>query len=356
MKKLWPLLILVVGILLGTYWTYPVIPFQPEIRIKNPEAGITPSSIEDVVDALLSSLDAEQLKAAEFSFDHEERYNFNYVPIARKGLPLKQLNPSQKELVMDVLRTAMSPDGIRRIQGIMELEGILRELEGHGPNSTYRDPQKYYFSVFGTPSVSGPWGWRFEGHHLSLNFTSINNKLVSATPSFMGANPAKVLQGARKDWRLLRQEEEMGRSLVTSLNESQMVKAVFSDIAPKEILTASERTAQITGEIGIRYSELNPTQQQLMMDLIDLYLGRMSPSIQAEHTQKLKVQGLDDILFAWAGTVEPGGGHYYRIQTLDFLLEYDNTQNGANHIHTVWRGFDSDFGDDLLQRHYDDQH
>lgn len=357
MKKSWPFLILTSMILLGGYLAYSgSTPNQEDFPENSLTVAADLAGMEVAVDALLSSLDAEQLTAAKFDFEDSERHNFHYVPIERKGLPLKQLNQSQRDLVTDVLKTAMSPEGIKKVEGIRELEGVLREIEGLGPNSTHRDPDNYFFSVFGLPSESGPWGWRFEGHHVSLNFTSIDRKLVSATPSFMGANPANVPQGALKGWRLLEKEEELGRDLITSLNESQRSKAIFSQTAPADIITASERNAAIEGESGIRYSELNAPQQQLLIDLINLYLGRMQPSIQAEQMQKLKDQDLNQILFAWAGGIKPGEAHYYRIHTKEFLLEYDNTQNDANHIHTVWRGFGNDFGEDLLKQHYLDQH
>ena len=209
-------------------------------------AVILPASLSahDVVkemaaaaDAWLASLSDEQRAKATFEFKDEERENWHYIPKERNGVSLKDMRTDQRQLAHALLSTGMSHSGYVKAVTIMSLERILWELENKSPN---RDSEKYHVSVFGKPSADKTWGWRVEGHHLSVNFTIIGGKIVTSTPSFFGANPGVVKAGSRKGLRALGREEDLGRALVTSLNDAQKKKAIIMDKAPREILTGGQ--------------------------------------------------------------------------------------------------------------------
>jgi hypothetical protein len=221
-----------------------------------------------------------------------------------------------------------------------------------GGNPRVRDPELYYFSIFGTPSPAAPWGFRAEGHHLSLNFTLLRDTLIATAPAFFGANPAEVRSGSRRGLRALADEEDIGRELVRSLDERQLAAALIATRTPRDIVTGNAARVEPLSPVGIRVNELRPEQAAILVRLLDVYLGRMAEPLAGQRRAALERTDLRDVAFAWAGSTRPGEAHYYRIQGPSFLVEYDNTQNSANHIHTVWRDFDSDFGRDMLREHY----
>ena len=300
-------------------------------------------------DAFLASLSAAQRSKALFSFDDAERLNWHFVPRARRGLPLEEMSVQQRGLARGILRAGLSQRGYLTASTIIDLELVLREM---GESPTFRDPELYYFSVFGTPSRTRPWGFRAEGHHLSLNFTLVRDTLIATAPAFFGANPAEVRRGARRGLRALADEEDIARQLVLSLDERQRARALISADAPREIVTGNAARVEPLSPIGIRVSELQPQQAAILVRLLDVYLGRMPDPLAARRRAALGRTEFDKVAFAWAGSTRRSEAHYYRIQGPSFLVEYDNTQNGANHIHTVWRDFDGDFGRDLLREHY----
>jgi hypothetical protein len=305
---------------------------------------------------LLDSMSPEQLATAGFEFKDNERKNWHFIPKPRKGLTLKDMSEDQRKLAKALLADALSETAQTQAYTIMSLEEILREMEqGKGPK---RDPLVYYWSVFGnpTPEAKQPWGFRVEGHHISINVTITDDKSVVAGPAFLGANPAEVREGPRKGLRVLAKEEDMGRAFIKSLDEAQQKKAIIRRDAPKEIITGAERQAVLQKFEGIAYSDLNDQQKMGLVELIKLYADRLRPELAADDMRRINQAGLDKIYFAWEGGTEPGQGHYYRIHGPMFLVEYDDTQNNANHIHTVWRDLENDFGDDALKRHYQDSH
>ena len=233
----------------------------------------------------------------------------------------------------------------------MSLEQILHELEaGKGPR---RDPELYYVSIFGKPGPTETWGWRVEGHHLSINFTVVKGEHVSATPSFLGSNPAEVREGPRKGLQVLAEEENLGRQLVKSLDAGQRKSVLLKAEAPRDIITGNERKAKPLELAGLSAAKMTRQQSDLLLTLIREYVYRHRPDVAKLDLDKIQKAGTEKIYFAWAGGLERGDGHYYRVQGPTFLLEYDNTQNNANHIHAVWRDFENDFGEDLLRKHYD---
>ena len=298
----------------------------------------------------LKELNLDQFQSAMQPFNTDERYNWHFIPRSRKGLSLKRMQDNQKDFARQFLKSGLSIQGYEKAVGILELEGILNEIELWG--FLRRDPQEYYFTLFGSPQENSTWGWRFEGHHISLNFTIVNGRPASQTPAFWGANPAMVPKGPKKGWRVLAEEENTARKLVQSLDIRQRKQAVISDRAPRDIITGTGRKAIVEKPEGIRHSALTEEQQKILWSLILVYTDNFRSDLAENQKKKIRDSGLQNLHFAWAGGLHPGQGHYYRIQGPTVLIEYDNTQNGANHIHTVFRDLQNDFGEDLLNRHY----
>ena len=297
----------------------------------------------------LAALTGAQREKAVIPFTDEERYNWHYIPRARKGLPLKEMTPPQKHLAHALLSAELSQRGYMKATTIMSLEEVLRALEND--SGERRDPEKYYFSIFGEPAETGAWGFRVEGHHVSLNFAIANGK-IATSPTFFGANPAEVKEGPRKGLRVLAREEDLGRTLMNSFTPEQRDAATVSKTAYKDILTEASRKAALKGQpTGLSAAKMNGKQRDMLNDLLGEYVHNIPDELAEYRLKQIKEAGTN-LWFAWAGVLEKGGPHYYRIQAPAFLVEYDNTQNNANHIHSVWRDFNGDFGEDLLQKHY----
>lgn len=309
--------------------------------------------ITSAANAFLAALNADQKAKATFDWKSEERFNWHFIPKERKGLPIKEMTHEQRPLAHALLASGLSHKGYIKATGIMSLEQILFEMEqGKGPK---RDPELYFFMIFGTPSTTGAWGYRFEGHHLSLSFTLAGGH-ISVTPSFMGTNPGEVRAGARKGVRLLGKEEDLARKLVKSLNEQQKKTAIYTNTAPADIITAADRKARVLEPKGISMKALNEEQQGVLWSVISEYLFRARGEVAEHELEEIHDAGPETIFFAWAGSTELNQGHYYRVQGPSFLLEYDNTQNNANHVHAVWRDLKNDYGEDMLREHYDRDH
>ncbi len=304
----------------------------------------------------LDSLEDEAREHSVFPFDSPERFDWHYFPRSREGIPLKSMSAHQKAAAYELLQNSLSNQGYKKATGIIKLEDILRQIEGRGPNDSFRDPGKYYFTIFGQPDQSEPWGWRLEGHHLSLNFVMIDNQLVATTPAFLGANPAEIPFGADKGKRILKEEEDLARQLIKELNPMQSSQAIISPNAPLDIITRTKRKVDLASPEGISFRELSTDQQDLLMDLIKVYVLNNQNDYAKMQLKRIEKAGLEDLHFAWAGGLERGQKHYYRIHGPTLLIEYDNTQNNANHIHTVMRNLGNDFGEDALKRHYENSH
>lgn len=337
--------------LLGLVWTVvPVMAHDPIVEMT------------ETAQRILAILNEEQKSQAVFEFADPQRQTWNFVPDKfiqpggkRLGLSIADMSVQQRLLTHALLNAALSNEGYRQAVTIMTLEQVLHELEENNP---IRNPQKYYLSIFGTPSESGRWGWRFEGHHLSLNLTIVDGKMVAMTPSFFGTNPAEVREGPMKGLKVLAAEESLARDFVASLNDEQKQKAIVPGEAPADIVTGTaikvDETA-LTPASGIPFEALNPEQQKQLLKIVGEYANAFETPLVSQLQQRQALSGTG-MTFAWMGATEPGKGHYYRIQTPEYLFEYDNTQNDANHVHIVWRQFDGDFGEDLLKAHYDAAH
>jgi hypothetical protein len=314
----------------------------------------TGRAMADAASAFLKDLNADQRSKATFKFEDDSRFEFRYTPRARTGLPLKDMNEAQRSKAHALLKTGLSMRGYTNATAIIDLENVLRAIEPPrtGANAIVRDPELYYVSVYGEPNGKTPWGWKFEGHHISVNFTLVDGKPIVFAPSFFGSNPAVVKEGPQAGKRALRDEEETGRALMAAFSDEQKKKVIFTDQAPREMITGENREAKAIEPVGISYAEMTSAQRRLLEKVIDAYIGRVAPELAKARLDAIQKAGMDKIMFGWAGTLEVGGPHYYRVQGPTFLVEYDNVQNNANHIHSVWRDFDGDFGRDILREHY----
>jgi hypothetical protein len=310
---------------------------------------------ERVVSALARVIPDSTRPVATFAFDTTERSNWFYVPLDRRGLTLARMSPEARALVDTLLLSGLSPSGFATAKNIMRHEAILHDIEAAGPpegRRNVRDSSKYYLSLFGTPDQSDVWGWRVEGHHLSVNFTGIGGSTQVVSPLFMGANPAKVLSGPRAGLRILAAEEDAARALVLMLDDARRRVAIFSDTAFVEIETRNDPKARSLGKEGLRAADMSAPERAQLRRLVDVYANRMSAAARAHAMRDIDDGGFGELRFAWAGGTAVGQAHYYRIHGPTILIEYDNQQTNANHIHTVWRDLRHDFGGDLLADHY----
>jgi len=317
---------------------------------------------------LLVTLSPEQKAKIQYTFTHAERTNFHFTPgpwngVARQGLPMKAMTPDQVKLAHALLATGVSQRGYIKATTIMSLEQILKEMEagGRGGNIT-RDPDNYFFAVFGEPTETGIWGFRVEGHHLTLNFTMNNGKVIADTPAFMGANPAEVKQGPRTGLRVLAAEEDLARSLVQSLDAQQKQTGVLPGAAPSDIRTGENLDIEnipnfdIHKPTGIPASRLNAKQQETLTALVEEFAYRMPNELADATMAEIRKPALDKVYFTWVGGTNRNDQYYYRVHGPSFLIEFNNTQNQGNHIHSVWRDLKNDFGRDLLKEHLKTAH
>lgn len=313
------------------------------------QGATLPGQLAHAAQAFLATLDEEARAKVQFPFDAEERFNWHFVPKPRAGLPLKQMSADQRRVAMDLLKAGLSEKGYTKAEMVRALEPILADIEN---DPVRRDPELYYVTIFGEPSTTGTWGWRFEGHHISLNWTIVRGASIAPSPQFLGSNPAEVRSGPKRGTRALAAEEDLARALLGSLEDAQRTQAVISPVAPDDILTSNARKAGVQENKGIAYADLSPEQRGLLLAVIEEYAGVQPKAVARQRIERIRAAGFDRIRFAWMGGLNRGERHYYRLQGPTFLIEYDNTQNDANHIHSVWRDFDGDFGIDLLEQHY----
>jgi len=299
----------------------------------------------------LSLVPESAVQQVSFNFETDERTNWNFVPMTgkRKGMALKDMTHEQRLALHKLLQTALSSEGYLKVTSIQQLERLLGVLENR---PDYRDPGLYYLSIFGSPSLEGAWGWRFEGHHLSLNFSMVNG-IVAGSPAFLGTNPARVRESVFSGLEVLSTEIRLARQLMMLLSDDQRETATIAEEAPREIITGNSRVAMLDSFEGLSFKELDADQQDLLVLLLSTYIHNMEPEIASGQLKRIKAGGLENLYFAWAGSIHDGEAHYYRIHGPNLLIEYDNTQNNANHVHSVWRDFENDFGRDYLKEHYD---
>jgi hypothetical protein len=316
--------------------------------------------------AFLATLTPAQRQKAVFALQSEEWTRWHFIPVTmfeRHGLTIKEMSEAQRQKAQDLLKASLSQSGYNIANATMKNEtllGMVEETErqtaarsgGRGPAVIPRDPENYYVSVFGEPGANAQWGWRLEGHHVSLRFAVNGSKMaVSSTPLFFGANPAEVQDGPDKGQRILGVEEDTARALLAALDQSQKTTAIVAPQAPGDIISMTKVQADPLNPAGISAAQLSAAQRDLLMKVIESYSGAMLPEVASERLGKIRQAGVDKISFAWFGPIERGQKYYYRVQGPTFLIEHNNTQNNGNHVHGVWRDFNGDFGRDVLAEH-----
>lgn len=313
----------------------------------------TATLVAEHAQEFLNRLAAEQRAIAQLPYDAPQRITWHFIPLEeRKGLQIRNMNDTQREAAHALLRSVLSQVGYDKATKIMSLETLLHELEGSRRRFA-RDPERYYFTVFGEPKGAGRWGLSVEGHHLSLNFVLEGDKVVSSTPQVFCSNPAEVKNenqsGFAVGTRVLRDEEALGFELVNALTADQKKTAIFDATALKEVRDPGTPQPPQDPPIGLPAAQMTSEQQAQLRKLIEVYTSAMPDDVAAARLAAIDAADFGGVHFAWSGATEPGTGHYYRMQGPTFVLEFVNTQpdaagNMANHIHTLWRDMQGDFG------------
>lgn len=321
---------------------------------------VTAQDISKKANDFIETLSPELASVTLFSLTDEERFNMNYIPTDRKGPTFHDFNKDQKQAAFKLLRASLSKEGYRKTKEITELEEILKIIEEDKYKATdgtsMRDPLNYHFCIFGDPSPTEFWGWRFEGHHVSLNFSSSNGEVISATPSFFGSNPGIVKIKESRGKEVLRMETDLGFMLVNSLDKEQLKMAKYSETAPKDIITGTKMKVEEIDLIGIPFDSFTESQKRIFLALLNVYVDNYDLGFSDILRDRIDKAGLENLHFSWAGGLKPGLGHYYRIHGPMLIIEYDNTQNNANHVHVVLRDLSNDYGEEILKNHYKKDH
>jgi hypothetical protein len=311
-------------------------------------------AIASAATGFLAALPADARRRARFTFEDKERFNWGYVPRSREGVPVKAMPLPARTAAHELMKSSLSSVGYGKAVNVFRLESVLRQLETFG--GLLRDPDNYAFTVFGTPGPDAPWGWRLEGHHLSLNFTLVPGKPIAVTPAFFGANPAEVRSGVAKGLRTLAREQDLGRALAQSMDATQRKRMLIGDRSLGDIVAGPGRTEGLTTPAGVPLADLQAAQREQLAALVETYARNMRTEMADDELRRMREAGLERLHFAWAGPIDPGHAHYYRVHGPTVLIEFDNTQNDANHIHSVWHDPRNDFGADLLRAHYQRGH
>jgi hypothetical protein len=304
--------------------------------------------------AFVQALEPGQRQSAVFAFGHDERRNWHYVPRNRAGVAFKDFTPAARAAAHELMKASLSGVGYAKAVNVVKLEEILRQLETFG--GLMRDPEKYYVSIFGAPEAAAPWGWRLEGHHLSLNFTLVPGQPVAVTPAFFGANPAEVQSGPHRGLRTLAEEQDLGLAIARGVDAGLRGRLVIATESLGDIVSGPGRTDSLKAPAGVALGELAAEPRALALRLIETYARNMRSEIAEEELRRMREAGSERVHFAWAGPIDPKQPHYYRLHGPTLLIEYDNSQNRANHVHSVWHDPRNDFGADLLRAHYERGH
>jgi hypothetical protein len=310
--------------------------------------------------ALQTSTPEADRKQLDQPFSDAARSDWHYIPRSRAGLAWRDMNAQQREATTQLLRSALSDAGVDKVHALMALEIALRELEASGSR---RDPGNYSIALFGTPAAASPaagvreqpWGWRIEGHHLSLHFPLEGDRYLSTLPQFMGANPALVPRdiskgGPKHGTRVLAQEEDLARPLMAALPARERAVALFDQRPYGDIVTRNAQKLSPLTPVGVAWPQLPAAEQALLLRLVRAFAEHLRPELVEQRLQRVRAGGLDALRFGWAGSLQRGEPFYFRIQGAAFLIELDNS--GGNHIHSVWRDFEGDWGRDVLAEHY----
>jgi hypothetical protein len=320
--------------------------FGALVAAKTNDQRASGQHMSQAAQAFLKTLSDDQRVQASFRYDDPERLNWHYIPRPRKGVPLKALTPSQRAAALGLLAASLSGRGLEQAINVMSLDDVLFLLEKEGDwaaRRQRRDPLNYSLSIFGTPSDRGTWGWRLEGHHLSLNYTIKDGHVVASTPEFFGANPALIDAGPGRSIRVLAPEEDIAREILRTCTPEQMKTIHISTKAPNDIWNTNRRQPELAPVVGLAAADMTRDQRALLKHLLGEYLKNMPADVRAQREAKIEASGFDKIRLGWWGSLEKNERHAYRVQGPTFLIEYNNTQNNANHLHTVWRNAEGDF-------------
>ena len=304
--------------------------------------------------AFLATLPPDAQRRALIGFAEKERLNWHYVPRGREGLPFKDMPAPARAAAHELMKASLSGVGYGKAVSVIRLEEVLRRLETFG--ALLRDPENYAVTVFGAPGAAAPWGWRLEGHHLSLNFTLVPGKPIAMTPAFLGANPAEVPAGPHKGLRALAAEQDLARTLARSVEPGLRPRLLIGAQSLGDIVSGPGRAPSLAAAAGLPLADMTGDQRALALRLVEEYARNMRAELAEAELRRLREAGVESLHFAWAGSFESGKAHYYRLHGPTLLIEYDNTQNDANHVHSVWHDPRNDFGQDLLRAHYERGH
>lgn len=325
---------------------------------RSPAAADGVTAVAEAASTFLQALTAEQRKLAQRPIADAERTQWHFVPGRYAGVELGALNEAQTAAAHALLRQMLSAAGHEKATAIVAMEDVLRALESQGGrDASHRDPGRYALLVCGEPAPKGTFMLRFQGHHLSLQLSASDGRLVGVTPRFLGSNPHELLAGARRGERIFGAEEDLARAFLLLLDEQQLAAAIIDKTAPPDVLLGpGVEPAALGARRGIAWKSLNEVQRGVLWRLIEEYAHVLHGEAAASELARVRSHDLYELSFAWAGGLQRRQGHYYRIHGTRFCIEYDNTQNDANHVHTVWRDFDNDFGGDVMRRHLQEQH
>lgn len=326
------------------------------LLVRGPSPATPAQELGIAATKFLATLDAGQRAKAALDFASAERATWGFVPNEYPGLGVRDMSVVQRRAAHDLLRAVASQAGYLTVTSVMALDDLLRQLEERGGKAApHRDAERYYLAVFGDPAAAQPWAFRLQGHHVSVNCSVDPPRgAVSATPLFLGTNPAEVRDGAKAGSRVLGDVEDLGFALLHSLDATQRERALLPGAVPADVVLGPARADDSLGEpAGLPAAQLNPEQLARLRELVARVVDRLRPELAAAELARVRVAELH---FAWCGAQQPGAAHYFRLHGRDFVFEYDNVQNNANHVHTVWRSPGRDFGRDWLGEHYRKEH
>ena len=309
-------------------------------------ASQTPGlDMELAANRLLESLDYSLKQKIQYAFDSEERLNWHFIPRDRNGVGLWDLAGATRKAADELVKAGLSAAGYEKTLQVRSLEEVLYLFED-GEEAYRRDrrnPHRYYITIFGTPTSKGIWGWRFEGHHLSLNFTISEGRIVSSTPEFFGANPGLIDAGPGRSLRVLGRREDLARDILKACNDAQITTMWIDKKAPDDIRGGGVAQPIVSEAVGLRFADMSVEQQELLKELIGEYLSAMPATVVRERMAAITKDGLEDIRIGWWGGPDLNQPHHYVVQGKSFIIEYNNTQNQANHVHAIWRNLAGDF-------------
>jgi hypothetical protein len=306
----------------------------------------------DAARALAAATPAPARASLQHPFTEQARTDWHYTPRNRDGVPWKSMSEAQRAAATALMRSALSEAGLAKVRAVMALEIVLREVETFAFS---RDPDNYAFAVYGVPAADAAWGWRIEGHHLSLHFSLVGDRYVATLPQFFGANPAELARdfpkaGMKKGTRVLGREEDLARELVDSLDAKQRQAATIADRPYGDIVTRNAATLDPMTPVGVTFDTLTVAQQATLLKLVTAFAEHLEPPLAEARLARVREGGLATLRFGWAGSTRRGEPYYFRIQGPRVLIELDNS--GGNHVHSVWRDADGDWGRDVLREHY----